>query len=85
MSADSDRTETAWVAEVFSNENDTYWVPADKRSADDAVRIAARVAGPFHDSIAVHITTGTVRMRDGEPWFEEDADGEFECWRVDAQ
>jgi hypothetical protein len=74
----------AWIAELFSDEWGTYWCIADKRSADDAIALAAKYDGPFDGEVSAKVVTGRVEMRDGEPWLTEDPDAELEFWRVDA-
>ena len=75
--------------EVFYDGLTTYWVPIFEgsldRSANEAVKIAAGLDGPFEDYINVQRVSGRVDWT-AEGWhFFKGDDGEFECWEVDAQ
>lgn len=81
-----DLSEKPWIAEVFTDEWGTCWVPQGGRckTADEALAVVEKYDGPFEHEPTVTVVTGRVEMRDDEPWFTEDVDGDVTCWRVSA-
>lgn len=84
---DSGQSEKPWIAEIFTDERGTCWVPQGGRckTADEALAVVEKYDGPFEHKPTVTVVTGRVEMQDyDEPYFTEDADGDVTCWRVSA-
>ena len=72
--------------ELFTDEGDRFWLLAEGRSADEAVRLVAQAAGPFEDYVELELVRGHVTHTSHGPYLAvtDDVEHDLEFWQVDA-
>lgn len=67
--------------EQFFDEDETYWVVAEGRTAEEAVGLISNIE-PEAERPTATLVHGVLGVRHGESWFTKQADGPVAMWQV---
>jgi hypothetical protein len=67
--------------ECFCDEDETYWMVAEGRTADEAVALISNIE-PEAERPQAKLVRGVLGTRHGESWFTKQPDGPVAMWEV---
>lgn len=68
-------------AEMFFDEDETYWLVAEGRTSEEAAALVSNIE-PNQGRQTAALVRGVLGTRYGESWFQKAADGPVAMWEV---